>query len=74
MLRLLGDLKDLGYVRDIFTKEEVKEKFHLDGEFSYMIEAAPNYAFGNAACGDLLAGRIRRTINILWLPMGTYRP
>ena len=56
VLRLLGDLKDLGYVRDIFTKEEVKEKFHLDGEFSYMIEAAPNYAFGNAACGDLLAG------------------
>ena len=23
VLRLLGDLKDLGYVRDIFTKEEV---------------------------------------------------
>ncbi len=56
VLRLLNDLKDLGYVRNIFKKEELKEKYHLDGAFAYMIEAAPNYAFGNASRGDLLSG------------------
>lgn len=51
---LLASLKNQGYIRNIFTKEEVKTKYHLVGEFSYVIEAASNYAFSNNVQGDLL--------------------
>lgn len=56
VLKLMENLKDMGYVRHIFTKGEAKEKFHLEGGFSYVMEAVSNYAFANTARGELFAG------------------
>lgn len=56
VVHLMENLKELGYVREIFGREELKETYHLKGGFSYMMEAASNYAFQNAAGGELFAG------------------
>ena len=56
---ILKRLAEMGFVREIFTREQVKELYHLDGEFAFVAEAAANYAFGNAACGELIVGTDR---------------
>lgn len=51
---IMQSLQNLGYVRDILTKQQVEELYGLTGEFSYVLEASPNYAFGNTATGNLI--------------------
>ncbi|MCC6108038.1 MAG: alkaline phosphatase family protein [Atopobium sp.] len=53
-LNALRPLFDEGYVTDAFTNEEAQQKFHTAGSFSYIFEAAPNYAFGDDAEGALV--------------------
>lgn len=43
-----------GLVADVFEKGELRERFHLDGDFSLMVEAAPNYGIGGECVGDLV--------------------
>ncbi len=36
------------YIERVFTKEELKERYHIRGSFSFMLEAAPGVVFSNA--------------------------
>lgn len=45
-LQELKEQKDSGIER-IFTKEEVKEQEHLEGDFSFILEAKEGYSFGD---------------------------
>lgn len=56
---ILEQLHTKGYVQEIFTREEVLEQYHLDGDFAFVVEASPNYAFGNTANGQLIMGTDR---------------
>ncbi len=54
--KMLLDMKNdkdevIGYV---FTKEEAKELYHLEGPFDFVIEGKENIAFGNTLYGDNL--------------------
>lgn len=50
----LQPLVDDGLLTDVFTHEEVRERFHEDGEFALMVEAAPNYGIGGDCTGELV--------------------
>ena len=50
----LQPLVDDGLVQDVFTHDEVLERFHTDGEFALMVEAAPNYGIGGDCVGELV--------------------
>lgn len=52
--RALLPLVEQGLVTDVFTRQEVRERYHEDGAFALMMEAAPNYAFGGDATGELV--------------------
>ena len=52
--RALAPLVDGGLITDVFTRDEVRERFHEDGAFSLMIEAAPNYGIGGDSTGKLV--------------------
>lgn len=53
-MKALRPLMDRGLVSDVFTLDEVRERFHEDGAFAMMFEAARTYAFANAASGELV--------------------
>lgn len=45
------DLRDMqrrypAYIEQILTKEELKERFHVDGDFSFMLEGCDGVTFG----------------------------
>ena len=50
----LRPLVEDGLVTDVFTREEVRERFHEDGAFALMVEAAPNYGIGGDCVGELV--------------------
>lgn len=50
----LAPLVERGLVTDVFTREQVRVLYHEDGEFSLMLEAAPNYGIGGDAVGELV--------------------
>ena len=51
---VLEPLVGAGLLTDVFTREEVRERFHEDGDFALMIEAAPNYGIGGDCVGKLV--------------------
>lgn len=53
-MKALTPLFDEGYVTDALTNDEARQRFHTAGDFSYIFEAAPNYAFGDDAEGPLV--------------------
>ena len=50
----LSPLVESGLITDVFTREEVRERYHEDGEFALMMEAAPNYGIGGDCVGKLV--------------------
>lgn len=50
----LSPLAESGLITDVFTREEVRERYHEDGEFALMMEAAPNYGIGGDCVGKLV--------------------
>lgn len=40
------------FIERVFTKAELKERYHVDGEFAFMLEAAPGVAFGKEAARE----------------------
>ena len=50
----LRPLVDEGLVTDVFTRDEARERFHEDGAFALMVEAAPNYGIGGDCVGELV--------------------
>ncbi|MBU2703710.1 putative AlkP superfamily pyrophosphatase or phosphodiesterase [Sporomusaceae bacterium BoRhaA] len=48
VLDILTRLKQDDFLRDIFTAKETREKFHLSGDFSFVVEAPDFSAFSNA--------------------------
>lgn len=50
----LKPLIDQNLISDVFTFNEAQERFHVAGEFSLMMEASANYAFGDDATGALV--------------------
>ena len=54
--RALQPLLDEGLVSDVFTREEVRVRFHEEGEFALMLEAAPNHCIGAECTGELVVG------------------
>lgn len=53
-MRALEPLLSEGYVTDCLTNEEARRRFHTTGDFARILEAAPNYAFGDDATGELV--------------------
>ena len=50
----LRPLVEQDLIQDVFTHDEVLEKFHTDGAFALMVEAAPNYGIGGDCTGELV--------------------
>lgn len=51
---ILEMCKNEGYLSHIFTAEEVRETYHLDHTFAFVIEASDGLAFKNQAVGNLI--------------------
>ena len=41
-------------VENVFTKEELKKEWHLEGDFEYMLESRDYTSFGNATAGPVI--------------------
>lgn len=44
--RLLNENRELLHIEHIFTREQVKETYHLDGDFTFVLEAKDGASFG----------------------------
>ena len=53
-LEALRPLVAQGLIQDVFARDEVVERFHTDGAFALMVEAAPNYGIGGDCTGGLV--------------------
>lgn len=51
---LLLDLRDKGYIKEIFTRNEALNKFDLDGPFTFVVEPETNYHFTNAVDDEVV--------------------
>lgn len=50
----LAPLVREGLISDVLTRAEVRDRYHEDGDFELMVEAAPNYGIGGDCVGDLV--------------------
>ncbi len=52
LLRRYKDEEKIG-IETIYTRDEVRKKYHLDGEFSFVLEGADGISFSNKLAGPL---------------------
>ncbi len=55
---LLRKIEKEPYIKKLFEKEELKNKYHLEGDFTYVLEANDEYTFRNTVSNQVVRDKI----------------